>query len=243
MGPLPDPPANPAMGRKPMQNLRRFKRVTATINGVFPMPASAWVGNPSRQASGARSRNPPGPPQRHCPGLPFYREMPMEPTFPRICPLFETQRKRSIAAARKAADGGMAQDRSQGGPHVPRLCGRTPPAAAGFRAADPSQRYSPDARAAPTVSRSCRGVSRVVADQAPSRPNELLRVHSSPVRRHACTAASTTRLGHGRTVRDALQKHFGTEPNSRQREDSGQQRARHRSRFPIGHSRIIIRRR
>ena len=99
----------------------------------------------------------------------------------------------------------MAQDRSQGGPHVPRLCGRTPPAAAGFRAADPSQRYSPDARAAPTVSRSCRGVSRVVAVQTPSRPNELLRVHSSPIRRHACTAASTAGLGHGRTVRDALQ--------------------------------------
>jgi hypothetical protein len=243
MGPLPDPPANPAMGRKPMQNLRRFKRVTATINGVFPMPASAWVGKPSRQASGARSRNLPA---RHSGIARDYlstAKCPVGPTFPRICPLFETQRKRSIAAARKAADGGMAQDRSQGGPHVPRLCGRTPPAAAGFRAADPSQRYSPDARAAPTVSRSCRGVSRVVADQAPSRPNELLRVHSSPVRRHACTAASTTRLGHGRTVRDALQKHFGTEPNSRQREDSGQQRARHRSRFPIGHSRIIIRRR
>ena len=131
--------------------------------------------------------------------------MPGRTDIPRICPLFETQRKRSIAAARKAADGGMAQDRSKGGPHVPRLCGRTPLAAAGFRAADPSQRYSPDARAAPTVSRSCRGVSRVVADQTPSRPNELLRVHSSPIRRHARTAASTTRLGHGRTVRDALQ--------------------------------------
>ena len=120
-----------------MQNLRRFKRVTATINGVFPMPTSAWVGNhPDRLPAPAAVT----PRARHSGIARDYlstAKCPVGPTFPRICPLFETQRKRSIAAARKAADGGIAQDRSQGGPHVPRLCGRTPPGGGGVSGGGP----------------------------------------------------------------------------------------------------------
>jgi hypothetical protein len=242
MGPLPDPPANPAMGRKPMQNLRRFKRVTATINGVFPMPASAWVGKPSRQASGARSRNLRA---RHSGIARDYlstAKCPVGPTFPRICPLFETQRKRSIAAARKAADGGIAQDRSQGGPHVPRLCGRTPLQRRGFG------RRTRASATRPTPGRPLRFRD----------PAEAL-VALLPTRRRvgpmSCCASTRRRSGVTPARRQARPdsvmderfathcRHFGTKPNCRQREDSGQQRARHRSRFPIGHSRIIIRRR
>jgi hypothetical protein len=161
--------------------------VTATINGVFPMPASAWVGKPSRQASGARSRNLPA---RHSGIARDYlstAKCPVGPTFPRICPLFETQRKRSIAAARKAADGGMAQDRSQGGPHVPRLCGRTPLRRRGF-----GRRTRAEALVALLPTRRRVGPMNCCA-------STRCRSGVTPA------AASTTGLGDGRTVRDALQ--------------------------------------
>ena len=129
---------------------------------------------------------------------------PVGPTFPRICPLFETQRKRSIAAARKAADGGIAQDRSQGGPHVPRLCGRTPLQRRGFG------RRTRASATRPTPGRPLRfrdPAEALVALLPTRRRVGPMNCCASTRCRSDVTpaAASTTGLGDGRTVRDALQ--------------------------------------
>ena len=114
-GSLLDPAANPAMGRKPVQNLRGFKRVTAPIDGVFPMLASASAGNHPDRLS-APSAVTCGPATAALPGITFLpRNAMVESIFRRIRPLFETQRKGPMAAARKTADGGIAQDRSGAG--------------------------------------------------------------------------------------------------------------------------------
>ena len=135
----------------------------ATSNGVFPMPASVWAGNhPDRLP--APSALPPGPPSRHDPGLPFYRELPVAPIFRRIRPLFKTRLKGLDGPARKAAA----------------LRKIAPRAGLMFRAVVGAPGPALPARHAggPLVSRSCRGVGRVVADRAPDRLTELIPVNS-----------------------------------------------------------------
>jgi hypothetical protein len=172
---------------------------------VFPMPASAWAGNhPDRLLMPSAVTC--GPGTAALPGITF-----LPRNAPQIRHFAESARYLKPGGAldgpaRKAADGGNCARSLPGRASCSAPLWADPPAGGGgVSGGGPEPAHLADARAALTLSRSCRGVGRVDADPASRWLNELLRAHSSPIRRNACTAASPTGLPHGRTVRDAVQ--------------------------------------